>query len=82
MEHFTIKIAKIKVTSEIWTKGNLQRCDENLTKKKEKHGNDPMSNTHTLWLKWVNFQQFSQVKKPITKTHKTHMESTMEHIVN
>lgn len=51
-------------------------------KKKERHGNDTKSNTHTLWLKWVNFQQTSQVKKPIMKTHKTHMESTMEHVVN
>jgi len=75
-------IAKIKVTSKIWTKRNLQRCDDNLTKKKERHGNDTKSNTHTLWLKWVNFQQTSQVKKPIMKTHKTHMESTMEHVVN
>jgi hypothetical protein len=75
-------IAKIKVTSEIWTKGDLQRCDDNLTKKKEKHGNDPTSDTHTLRLQWINFQQTSQVKKPIMKTHETHMESTMEHIVN
>jgi hypothetical protein len=30
-------IAKIKVTSEIWTKGDLQRCDDNLTKEKRKN---------------------------------------------
>jgi hypothetical protein len=59
--------------SKMWWKFN---------QKKEKRGNDPMSNTHTLQLKWMNFQQISQVKKPIVKTHKTHMESTMEHIVN
>jgi hypothetical protein len=28
-------IAKIKVTSEVWTKGDLQRCDDNLTKKRK-----------------------------------------------